>query len=87
MGKEEDNSAEEVVHQPPRQTVGDGRSSVARGYLVASQITSIAFQMIIPVGLGWYVDEKTGLSPLFILAGVALGFFVAMLSLMQLVRR
>ena len=35
----------------------DGRSAMARGYVLASRAMSIGFQMIIPVGVGWWADS------------------------------
>ncbi|MCX7408909.1 MAG: AtpZ/AtpI family protein [Planctomycetales bacterium] len=64
----------------------DGRSEMARGYVVASRVMSIGFQMIIPVGVGWWADSAWKTSPWLMLLGVVLGFVVSMMELMQLAR-
>ena len=64
----------------------DGRSAMARGYVLASRVMSIGFQMIIPVGLGWWADSAWKTSPWLMLLGVVLGFVVSMMELVQLAR-
>ena len=64
----------------------DGRSDMARGYVVASRVMSIGFQMIIPVGVGWWADSAWKTSPWLMLLGVVFGFVVSMMELMQLAR-
>ena len=66
--------------------VQDGRSAMARGYVLASRVMSIGFQMIIPVGVGWWADSAWNTSPWLMLLGVVLGFVVSMMELMQLAR-
>ena len=64
----------------------DGRSAMARGYVLASRVMSIGFQMLIPVGLGWWADSAWKTSPWLMLLGVVFGFVVSMMELMQLAR-
>lgn len=64
----------------------DGRSAMARGYVLASRAMSIGFQMIIPVGVGWWADSAWKTSPWLMLLGVVFGFVVSMMELMQLAR-
>lgn len=64
----------------------DGRSPMARGYVLASRVMSIGFQMMIPTALGWWVDSKWKTSPWMLFVGVVLGFVVAMLELVRLAR-
>ena len=52
-----------------------------------SQITSIALEMALPVGAGYWLDRRWGTSPWFVLVGAALGLFTATASLMQLVNK
>ena len=47
---------------------------------------SIGFQMIIPVGVGWWADSAWKTSPWLMLLGVVFGFVVSMMELMQLAR-
>lgn len=64
----------------------DGRHAMARGYVLASRVMSIGFQMIIPVGLGWWADSSWKTTPWLMLLGVVVGFAVAMMELIQLSR-
>jgi len=64
----------------------DGRHAMARGYVLASRVMSIGFQMIIPVGLGWWADSAWKTTPWLMLLGVVVGFSVAMMELVQLTR-
>ncbi|MFO1042648.1 MAG: AtpZ/AtpI family protein [Planctomycetaceae bacterium] len=61
----------------------DGRSSAARGYVLASRVTSISIQMALPPGVGWWLDERFSTSPWLMIVGVLLGFSVAMLELLK----
>lgn len=64
----------------------DGRHAMARGYVLASRVMSIGFQMIVPVGLGWWGDSAWKTTPWLMLLGVVVGFAVAMMELIQLSR-
>ena len=64
----------------------DGRSAVARGYVLASRATAIGMQMAIPAGLGWWIDSQWKSTPWFTIAGVVLGFLVGMLEVIRLAR-
>ena len=64
----------------------DGRSPVARGYVLASRASSIGLQMVIPAGIGWWVDVKWKTTPWFTIVGVVLGFIVAMLEIVRLAK-
>jgi F0F1-type ATP synthase assembly protein I len=52
-----------------------------------SQITNIALQMVLPAGLGYWLDRRWGTDPWMVSLGAALGFFVAMTSLVQLAKQ
>lgn len=64
----------------------DGRSAVARGYVLASRATSIGLQMAIPAAVGWWADSQWKTTPWLTIAGVVLGFLVAMVELVQFAR-
>ena len=64
----------------------DGRSAVARGYVLASRVMSISLQMALPPSCGWWLDNKLGTAPWFTIAGVVLGFTVSMLELLRLAK-
>ncbi len=64
----------------------DGRSAMARGYVLASRAMSIGLQMVIPVGLGWWADSSWKTAPWLMVVGVVLGFTSALLQLIQLAK-
>ena len=64
----------------------DGRSAMARGYVVASRVTSIGIQMAIPPAIGWWADEKFKTSPWLVILGAVLGFVISMLELVKLAK-
>jgi len=64
----------------------DGRNALARGYVLASRVMSIGFQMVIPVGIGWWIDSVWKTTPWLMLLGIVVGFAVAMMELVQLSR-
>jgi F0F1-type ATP synthase assembly protein I len=64
----------------------DGRSAMARGYVLASRASSIGLQMAIPAAVGWWVDSQWKTTPGFLIAGVVLGFVAAMFELVKLAR-
>ncbi len=51
------------------------------------QITTIAFEMALPAGLGFWLDRRWGTSPWLVVLGACLGFYVAGMSLAQLIKR
>lgn len=75
-----------VTDSKDRGNSPDGRSALARGYVLASRASSIGLQMAVPAGLGWWVDSYWKTTPAFIIAGVVLGFIAAMVELAQLVK-
>ena len=64
----------------------DGRSSVARGYVIASRITSIGMQMAAPPAIGWWADRKLNTAHWLLCLGAVLGFAVSMAELVRLGR-
>ena len=61
----------------------DGRSSVARGYVLASRVTSIGMQMALPPALGWWADNQFHTTPCLLFGGAILGFSVSILELLR----
>lgn len=51
------------------------------------QITSISMEMVLPAGLGYWVDSRWGTSPWLLITGAILGLILAMTHLMQLAKR
>ena len=64
----------------------DGRHSLARGYVLASRVSSIGLQMVVPLGLGWWADSSWKTTPWCMILGAGLGFVIAMLQLIHLAR-
>jgi F0F1-type ATP synthase assembly protein I len=64
----------------------DGRRATAKGYVLAMRVMSIAFQMAVPPGVGWWLDQRYATAPWFVVGGVLVGFAMAMLELMKLAK-
>lgn len=64
----------------------DGRHALARGYVLASRVSSIGLQMVVPLGLGWWADSAWKTTPWCMILGAVLGFVIAMLQLIHLAR-
>lgn len=64
----------------------DGRHAAARGYVLAMRVMSIGFQMALPPGAGWWLDQRYSTSPWFTVVGALLGFAMAMLELLKLAK-
>ena len=64
----------------------DGRNAVARGYVLATRVTSIGIQMALPPTIGWWLDTRWATTPWLTIVGVILGFTVSMLELLKLAR-
>ena len=52
----------------------------------SSRITTIALEMVVPVLVGYWLDRRLGSGFVFLLAGVVVGFSVALMSLLKLAR-
>ena len=64
----------------------DGRSAVARGYVLATRVTSIGMQMAFPPLIGWWLDTQFNTVPWLLVIGAFLGFAVSMLELIRLAK-
>ena len=64
----------------------DGRNAMARGYVLASRVTSIGIQLLIYVGLGWWADSTWKTTPWVMLLGVVVGFVVMLMELLQIAK-
>lgn len=75
--------AEPFAVNPP----SDDRSPWALAMEWTSRVTSIALEMVLPPLGGIWLDRHLGLRlPIFLVAGVLLGFAVAMMQLFRLAR-
>jgi ATP synthase protein I len=61
----------------------DGRNSVARGYVLATKVSSIGMQMAFPALIGWWIDTKWETTPWFLMLGACLGFVISLLELIK----
>lgn len=65
----------------------DDRSSVAKGIGKASQVTAIAFIMVLPMLFGYWLDRYLLTLPLFVLIGLVFGLVAGIVQLIKLVNR
>ena len=64
----------------------DGRSPLAIGYMWSVVITSLGIELVLPILLGVYLDFKLGTRCLCLILGVLLGFFVAAVNFIKLMK-
>ena len=50
-------------------------------YLAMAQV---GLEMVVPVGLGWWLDDLLGWSPILLTVGVVLGFVIGIVHLVAL---
>lgn len=62
----------------------DGRSDLARGYVLASRATSIGIQMVVPAAIGWWADSRFKTEPWLLVLGTILGFLILIVSVLRL---
>jgi len=65
----------------------DRRSPIARAMAWASQITTIALEMVVPAVGGLWLDHKLGTELVFLVLGVAIGATGGIMHLLQMARR
>lgn len=64
---------------------GSGRQrSIAIAMRYANQVSSLAFELVIPIGGGMWLDRRYGTSPWLMIAGVLIGSALAALGLRRL---
>ena len=64
----------------------DGRNAVARGYVLATRVSSIGMQMAFPPLIGWWLDARFKTTPWLLIIGALLGFAVSLLELIRLAK-
>lgn len=67
-------------------TESDDRKSTPNAMRWASQVTSLATELVVPAGVGVWLDKRYETLPTFTLLGVCLGSYLAFRGLKQLVR-
>ncbi len=60
---------------------------IAQAYRTVHEVVSAAASVAVMVLAGFWLDRKTGLSPVLMICGACLGFLMAGLSLRQMLRR
>ncbi len=69
-----------MIHSP------DDRSRPAVAYQWASQVISIALEMVVPGLVGYWLDQRLGTVAVLTVLGFAFGFTLGMVQLVQLGR-
>lgn len=64
-----------------------GQSGLAVGMYWATRVSSVGFAMVLPTGLGYWLDSRWGTAPWLVIVGACLGFVVAMLDLVKLAKQ
>jgi len=64
----------------------DERSNFAKGFDLATRISTACLTMVLPALLGYYVDQRLGTSVVFVLLGLALGMTLGIFQLIRLVK-
>ncbi len=64
----------------------DDRPPMAIAMQWVSQITTISLIMVLPAGLGYWLDNRWDTEPWLIACGAAIGFAIGMWQLLQLVK-
>jgi F0F1-type ATP synthase assembly protein I len=64
----------------------DGRSPIAIAMHWASQVTTIAIEMVLPVLLGVWADKRLGTKGVFSLVGAIAGLWLGMWSLLRIAK-
>lgn len=52
----------------------------------ATQITTIAMEMVVPAILGWWLDQKLGTRPALVTAGGAIGLLSGLIHLLRVAK-
>lgn len=49
-------------------------------------LSQVGLEMVVPIALGWWLDDKLGSAPWLLVVGVILGFALGILHLLALTR-
>jgi F0F1-type ATP synthase assembly protein I len=60
---------------------------MARGIFWATQISTLGLEVALPALGGYWLDQRWNTSPVFVLAGVFLGFGISLVSIIKLTQR
>jgi ATP synthase protein I len=71
-----------------QQQADDRRKGKAQGLGLGMRIgIELLASVLVGGGLGWFIDDKLGTSPIFLLALVSLGFTAGVLNVIRLTKR
>jgi F0F1-type ATP synthase assembly protein I len=48
------------------------------------QISAVSLEMVLPIALGYYLDQRWGTEPWLVIVGTLFGFLTAMVHLLQM---
>jgi F0F1-type ATP synthase assembly protein I len=66
--------------------IPDGRSPIAVATHWASQVTTISIEMVLPILLGVWADQKLGTKAVFTILGGIAGLWLGVWSLMRIAK-
>jgi F0F1-type ATP synthase assembly protein I len=75
-----------LPHEPPVTKQRDDRSPIVLAYMWSFRITSISLEMVVPLLIGYWLDQRWGTGVLCLVIGGILGFFTAFSSLLRLTK-
>ncbi|MBM84096.1 MAG: hypothetical protein CMJ78_26380 [Planctomycetaceae bacterium] len=64
----------------------DNRPPMVVAMRWVSQISSVSFEMAIPAGVGWWLDQEWDTEPWLLISGAVLGFYAGFTHLLQIVK-
>jgi ATP synthase protein I len=64
----------------------DDRPPLALAYAWSARVTSISLELVVPVLIGYWLDQRWGTLPLLLIVGVILGLVTSTLSLLRLAK-
>lgn len=73
---------ETALSTPP----DDSRSSLARGMMWATQISTLCLELSLPMFAGYWLDQRWGTQPWLLLLGMGLGICIFSLGVIRLSR-
>jgi F0F1-type ATP synthase assembly protein I len=62
----------------------DDRSAVARATQLASSVITVSLEMVMPILVGYWIDQKLGTKAVFAILGAAIGLATGIWSLIRM---
>ncbi|MDR1493552.1 MAG: AtpZ/AtpI family protein [Planctomycetaceae bacterium] len=79
----EENSQNKNISPQQNNNANDFRMSMMIGYMGAMNVTSAAIEMVAPIVIGIWLDNKFYTKPLCILIGLLLGMAIMLIHLIK----